>query len=469
MTTLDLTKNEKQQECFDVVLREVCRHNDTERKKAEGLLEWSYMDGRAIRYIYYGGAIRGGKTFCKLGILVLLCKLYPGSRWHVVRKSYPDLLRSTIPSMEKLIRGVRVRWNRSTSNYFVQFETGSRIYFVSENIKNDPLLNSFLGLETNGFLLEQEEELNPKTRERALERAGSWYEVEPCVPPPFIFSTFNPTYGWLKKFVYDVHRAKKLKAPSYFIEALPDHNPFVTSEQWASWANLDPKTYAQMIAGSWDVDIEGIFMHSFKDAVHVKTGLKLDHNMELWLSFDFNVDPMTCIAFQTDGVTFFRILKEWRIPDSDTYELSRSVQEWIDEEQQFTHRVNITGDASGQNANSGARGHINQYEIIHAEMAVSEDDFHVPTSNPYIADSRTFCNSVFAHFPIVEVADHCEYTIEDLRFVMAGADKDGKVKIEKTGMNKYTGKDNSEMGHLLDCVRYGMHSTLYGWIRIPKS
>ena len=469
MTTLDLTNNQKQQELFDVVLKEVVSHNTIETKKASGDLPYDHIDLDAYRFIYYGGAIRGGKTFGTLGIFVLLCKMYAGSRWHVIRKSYPDLLRSTIPSMEKLLKGASVRWNRSTSNYYVEFPNESRIYFVSENSKQDPLLESFLGLESNGFLLEQEEELTPKARERAKERAGSWYDVKPHIPPPFIFSTFNPTFGHLKEEVYTPWKFGSLEAPSYFISAKPSDNPFVTAEQWRNWKQLDPKAYATMIEGDWEIEIEGAFAYAYDEKKHLGDGLKVTDGRDLWLSFDFNVDPMTCVVFQTDHRSWFKVLREFRIENSDTYEMCAAINRWLKDEV-LVNRLKVTGDASGMNRISGAREHINHFEIIRTELGVLEHDFHVPSANPFITDSRVFVNAVLANLKdFLLDAGTTEYLRKDLLFTLVSAENNGKIGIVKGGMNPYAGVDNSKIGHLLDCLRYGMHVTLADFLKIPRS
>lgn len=470
MITVDLTKNEKQQELFDTVLQEVRIHNETEAKKAEGSLPWDYLREGALRYFFYGGAIRGGKTFGILALLVILAsRIYAGSRWHVVRKSYPDLLRSTIPSIEKILKGKRVRWNRSTSNYFVEFENGSRIYFISENLKQDPELTGFLGLETNGFVLEQIDELSKKTLEKARERAGSWYDVQPCIPPPFIFASFNPTFGWLKKEIYDAWIAGELGPPYYYLTALPSDNKLVTADQWAAWRLLDPKSYAQMIEGSWEIDIEGQFLYAFDQKKHLQDGLRVVPGRDLWISFDFNVDPMTAILFQTDQKSYFRVVKEFRIPNSDTYDLCKKIRSWL-RERKITNRIQVTGDASGANRISGAREHINHYEIIRTELGVAEQFFNVPGANPFISDSRVFVNSIFARFPEISIdPQECPFLVEDCRFVLIGTNSEGKIQIQKTGKNPYAGIDNSQIGHLFDCLRYGIHVTLAQFIRIPRS
>src|SRR5665811_162371 len=53
-------------------------------------------------YVAMGGGIRGTKTWGTLSTLILLCRIYPGSRWAVVRKDLPTLRRNTVPSLNKL-------------------------------------------------------------------------------------------------------------------------------------------------------------------------------------------------------------------------------------------------------------------------------------------------------------------------------------------------------------------------------
>lgn len=466
MLTVDLTKNEKQAQLYEVTMREAAIHKEIEAKKERGELPQDYVSKIRVRYIFYGGAIRGGKTFGIFFMLVLLCRLFPGSRWHVIRRSYPDLLKSSIPSMEKILKGVPVRWNRSTSNYFVEFKNGSRVYFISENLARDPELKSFLGLESNGFVCEQAEELSEKTFERCKERAGSWYDTEPCVPPPLIFLSFNPTYGWLKD-IRDKAVAGELQLPYVFMTALPSDNKLVTAEQWAQWGDLDPESYARMIEGSWDIKVEGRFLYTFQEKLHVKA-MPYVEDLPVYMSIDFNVDPMTCILFQAASSGYFHVFKEFRIPDSDTYELCAQVKEYVIVHNMHS-RLYVTGDASGMNRMSGARKHINQYEIIRTELGIPGHRFQVPSANPFLTDSRTFCNSAVHSLPSFSIDPSCEHLIKDLLFVVITRDQEGKVKIQKSGKNPYAGVDNSLLGHLLDCLRYGMHTTLSSWIRIPKS
>lgn len=485
MITVDLNPqsekhNAKQREFFDFVMREVSNSQRFELLKKKisdfptdgnpdelGRMEVEFMDLEQIvsngyRYFCYGGAVSGGKTIITLLILCVLCKMYPGSRWHVVRKSTPDLERTANESLSFILRGSEnVRWRRTKSDYFAEFGNGSRIYFMAESYDRDKDLNRFKGLMTNGFLLEQVEELQHKTFDKAIERAGRWYGVKGVMPPPIILMTFNPTFGWIKKKIHDQHKAEKLKTPYYYLQALPDDNPWNTDEQWRSWENMDPETYARFIKGEWDIKIENQFFHQFSG--RNVAPVSVDWREDVWLSFDFNVDPMTCIVGQSDGRSFVRVLHEFRTPNSDTYDLCEKIRPLIYGRE---HLVKITGDASGKNRMSGARQHINQYEIIRNELNLSLDQFFVPSANPTISDSRSFMNSLLYRLPEFHVDPSCEHLIQDLKFLETDIDRSGHIGIKKSGVNNSLQIDNAMIGHLADCLRYFCHATMYEWIKM---
>lgn len=443
--------NQKQAEFFRVVMSEVSKY------------EKGIVTDQDLRYFFYGGAIRGGKSWICLAVLVFLAKKYDGSRWHVVRKAFPDIARTILVSARKMI-GIAARWKTSSSDCYCEFSNGSRIYFMSENIKDDPHLLRFGGMETNGIFIEQAEELRETTFDKCIERSGSW--LIPKMPFPIILSTFNPTHAWVKARIRDPFVKGLLKPPFYFQTALPSDNPHVTPEQWASWKNMDEDSYARFVEGIWDIKVKNQFCYAFTEKNLVKK-LEVDYNSEIILSFDFNVDPMTCLLIQTDRHSWSKTIKEFRIPNSDTFEMCRVIKPWIEGHE---HLVTVTGDASGSNRNSGMRDHVNHYHTIINELRLKSDQLQVPSSNPFITDSRVFCNSILSRLPECLIdEDECPFLVDDLKYVLVDYDLQGDVEIKKRGMNEHTGMSNSLMGHLLDCWRYAHHVCFMNWLEFPRS
>jgi hypothetical protein len=207
---------------------------------------------RAKRSIYfYGGSIRSGKTIVELNIFNLLCQIYPGSRWFVVRKDSEVIKRTTINSYKKYCFPNRWIDRFSDSKLISYFKNGSQIEFMGENIDRDPDLNRFKGLEGNGFQLEQAEELDKRTYEIAASRMGQW-RLNP-MPPMIMMLNSNPAQNWVKTTFYDPYKAGTLPSSIYFQLADIFKNPYITPEYLALQKQiLPPEVYDRYIIGNWD-------------------------------------------------------------------------------------------------------------------------------------------------------------------------------------------------------------------------
>ena len=210
------------------------------------------FSGRYTRLLY-GGAIRGGKTYCMLLLILALAKIYKGSRWAIVRKDLPTIKRNTLPSFERVKpEGFCGEINRT--DWYVDCANGSRIFFFAESLKNDPDLDRWKGLEVNGFALEEANEINEKSFAKAIERAGSWV-CRGRQPPPLILATCNPTLGYVKRRWYDPWRKGTLKPPYFYLPAKIHDNPHLPQSYLDSLESLkesDPAAYRRFVEGDWE-------------------------------------------------------------------------------------------------------------------------------------------------------------------------------------------------------------------------
>lgn len=431
--TVDLTINSKQSQFFNDVIAAAWGKNP-------------------YRYFFYGGAIRGGKTFVCLALLVVLSKMFPFSKWHIVRRNFSSLKDTTMPSMERVLGQAQVRWNRDPANYHCTFPNQSKIFFIGENRQTDPELNAFLGLETNGFFLEQIEELTEDMFNMAIQRTGSWY-INP-MPKPLILSTFNPTRNWVKKAVYDKHADGELKPPFYYLQALPKENPKVTEEQWQGWMNMDEKSYSQFVEGSWEFGIpDNLFIYAFDEKKHVDDSIAVNNTIPVYLSFDFNVEPITCLVCQHDLLEpYVHILDEFRLMNSDIYELCSRIKTKYGD-----NLLIVTGDASGRNRTAITRGNKNYYNIIGQELMLSAKHIQLPPVNPSIDNTRVLCNALFAKHRRLKIHPRCKFLIDDIESVTC--DDEG-------GIDK---KQDAHKTHLLDGMRYYFWTYLRSFVTIPQS
>ena len=394
------------------------------------------------RHFFYGGAIRGGKSYASLAILACAAHRYPNSRWHVFRRDMPALLTTTIPSMEKVLAGdPDWSWSRASSNYYVENVTnGSRIYFRGEGIMHDPELTDLLGLETNGILYEQIEELSEKLWQMGASRLGSWY-IDP-MPRPITLATFNPSQTWIKERVYEPHRAGTLDAPYYYMSALPADNGYVTSDQWAAWSMLDERYRQQYIEGDW-TDFGGfdqLWAFAFDAEKHiVKNEIEPDTQQLLYLSFDFNRNPICCSVIQYIDAQI-RVIETIKLANSDIYALCTHI---LARYPDYVYMV--TGDASGSNSTALVQNSMNYYTVIKKQLDLSNGQLHVPLSNPRLEDNQVLINTILSKCDVRINARKAKGLIYDLRNVKMNYDG----TIQKSNRN-----DPAQQADALDTFRY---------------
>jgi len=208
------------------------------------------LSGRFL-YLLFGGAIRGGKTVCALSLLFILCRVFPGSRWAIVRKDLPTLKRNTIPSFNRTApRPFVGELNKST--WTATCSNGSQILFFAESAKEDPDFDRWKGLEVNGFALEEMNELTEGGFNMAIQRAGSWTVAGRDQPPPLVVGTCNPARGFVKRRFYDPWKAGTLAAPYYYLPSKITDNPHNPPAYVESLNNLPPADFARFVEGDWD-------------------------------------------------------------------------------------------------------------------------------------------------------------------------------------------------------------------------
>ena len=394
--------------------------------------------GGNYKFLLFGGAAGGGKSFVSLATLITLAKFYPGSKSFVIRESLPTLKRTTIPSFFKLCPRSFID-NYNQTDQVIRFRNGSTLTFFPENYNLDKNLTRFDGIEANFFLIEEGQEIQKKTFEKCKLRAGRNIipELEEQ-PTPVIMITCNPSQNWTKEVFRNPYVQGRLPEDHFYLPALMKDNPALPAEYVKGLENLDEVTKAIFVNGDWDIiDIERPFAYAFNRFKTVDANLIEDKNEPIILSFDFNVDPITCVAGQSYHRKI-RILKEFRLRNSDIFRLCEAITKEFGENRMFI----VTGDASGSNRSAMTRGALNFYQIIKEELKLPRNAFKVPTFNPSIKNSRVLLNSILEKHPDFKIDASCQFLINDLQNVQTTADGE----IDK-------GKDAAST-HLLDGLRY---------------
>jgi hypothetical protein len=181
----------------------------------------------------------------------------------------------------------------------------------------------------------------------------------------------------------------------------------------------------------------------------VKNCGPLKKDLPVYLSFDFNVDPITCIAAQhPKDHSYIYIRHEFRLANSDIYKLCEEIDTKL-----RGYYFYVTGDASGKNRNAMNKDAMNYYTVIKGELNLEWVQFKVPKANPLIKNSRILVNSLLYRHPRFHIHPDCKFLIDDLELVQVKENGD----IDKR---------NGQLTHLLDAFRYYLNTYFRSFIKL---
>lgn len=155
--------------------------------------------------------------------------------------------------------------------------------------------------------------------------------------------------------------------------------------------DIDPYYYQVYTLGQWgNRNTEDPYCYAFNEQKHVSaTRILPERGLELILSFDFNVNPVTCGVYQHRG-TNIRCIESIKKENSDIYK----ILEYI-----ITHYKGymflVTGDATGKNTNALVKDGINYYTVIKSKLNLGGAQLRVPTVNPKVSENRVLVNVAF--------------------------------------------------------------------------
>jgi len=212
------------------------------------------------RYVGYGGARGGGKSWFVRWKAVLLCLKYPGIKVLITRRTYKELYNNHIVPLSSILSGI-ARYNKSDKVFF--FPNGSTISFGYCANAGD--LGQYQGAEYDVWFADE---------------AGQFQEewlvaIDACVRgtngfPKRTYYTLNPggpSHGYFKRLFIDRRFTDDEYPEDYaFIQALVTDNVALMQTQpeyIRQLEKLPPKLREAWLYGRWDV-FEGQFFEDLR-------------------------------------------------------------------------------------------------------------------------------------------------------------------------------------------------------------
>lgn len=292
------------------------------------------------KYVGYGGARGGGKSWAVRVKAVLLCYKYPGIVCCIIRKTYPELRENHIKQLRQMLRcgqsDALAKYNDSEKK--ISFPNGSTILF--RYLENESDEARFQGTEADVIFMDEATQ-HPEQRFDILKACLRGVNDF----PKRIYLTCNPGgegHGWVKRLFIDRIFKENEKPEEYtFIQSLVTDNTALmrSHPEYLDQLNaLPPKQREAWLYGNWEI-FEGQFFEDFRvvpDLVEAeKHGCKLSaeelrqahrwchvipeidlsrgepRHWTIYRSYDFGYGkPFSCAwwAVDYDGV-FYRILE----------------------------------------------------------------------------------------------------------------------------------------------------------------
>jgi phage terminase large subunit len=192
-------------------------------------------------------------------------------------------------------------------------------------------------------------------------------------------------------------------------------NPYCPPERAAfleQLKNLDPYYYEVFTLGHWgNRNVDDPYCYCFNKEKHIGT-TKLNPYLELFLSFDFNVNPITCGVYQHDGGMNIWCIESIKLSNSDIYKLCDYIKV-----KYGRYILIVTGDATGRNTTALVQDGINYYTVIKSELQLSDGQMRQPTINPSVKENRVVVNSVLYKMNVIMDDVNCKDLIFDCQNV----------------------------------------------------
>ena len=263
------------------------------------------------RFVAYGGARGGGKSWAVQRKAPLLALFYPGIKILLLRRTYKDLERNHVRELEPLLRGV-AKYSRQEKCF--HFPNGSILelgYCASES---DVL--QYQGQEYDVIFIDeatQFTEFQFETLTACMRGANNF--------PKRMYLTCNPGgigHEWVKRLFV----SRKYKNTE-----CPDDYEFISATVFDNRVLLDSDPgYVNMLNnlsdglrqawrdGNWDM-LAGQYFSEFDRNIHVIEPFSIPKNWKRYRAVDYGLDCLACLWIAIDEHGNYYVYREYAESD----------------------------------------------------------------------------------------------------------------------------------------------------------
>lgn len=379
------------------------------------------------RFVLNYGGTGSSKSYSAAQKEVILTLSNKTIRTLVIRKVASTLKDSVIPSFRNRITefGVSEFYEENKSDRYIRnTENSSELIF--RGLDDPEKLKSFEGIDR--IFVEEAAELTFDDFLELNRRVRGRENIQ-------VTLNFNPIHEnhWLKKHFFD-----QVVPNTTIIHSTYKDNPFLNDEDRNQIEFLKTFNYNQYriyALGEWGMtENKTPWLFAFNREKHVVKSIPIIPDLPVYLSFDFNRSPATCVAFQKSikpgqPLSFIHAIKEFVI-DGQLSELCAHIRAYFPNSILF-----VTGDASGNKGDLGFNErNATYYKMIQGFLNISPRQLNLNSKNMYLNDSRQLVNTVIYQHPNVLISQEgCPGLINDCEIatIDENAATPGKLKKDR--------------------------------------
>jgi len=213
------------------------------------------LTDRTTQEILYGGAAGGGKSFLGCEWLLWNCLSYPGTRWFVGRHHLSEIRKSTMVTMQKVMRKHRIPadyYNYNNQSVKTVFHNGSTIEGVDLMFRpSQSEFDSFGSTEYTGGWIEEAGAISVEAYEVSKIRIGRHMNGEYNIMGKLLI-TANPSRNWIYRTFYKPYKEQCLPNYRRFIQALATENDKNEPGYIDRLETLTGAKRARLFSGDWE-------------------------------------------------------------------------------------------------------------------------------------------------------------------------------------------------------------------------
>lgn len=406
-----------------------------------------------VKEVFFAGGAGAGKSLLISVFQILRRIQYPGTVGLVARYSATDLRDTTMRTFQRWwteygqFNALGVTMEIKGAPPSAVFSNGSVTMFRHLKPK-DADAHNFGSLELTDLCVDE----MPECEEDAVKILMSRVRHKLIANKRAVLCAGNPSDNWvMRRYVQNDDGTPVTPDESIlFIPATLDDNPdeLFRKQYEDSLGILDEYDRNRLRHGIWggrrDNDSPFFWNHGF---IKVSRS-ELSPDAFLWLSFDFNFDPTTCIVAQYRGGEGLFVIQEIIVKGGTEVLCDRIAESGILEQ---NIPIFVTGDSSGSKANTAAGRepdgrHLSDFLIIEKKLNLSRTQFKgTQGSNASLVFSAKLVNYFLQKLP-VHIDPSCRELLKDLR--TAVRTQDGGLLKDRTAHKQDAG----------DAFRYLIHA-----------